>query len=641
MRNTLAPEKRKAQFLFRTAAIAAATLAGLACTSGWAETSSATGQTAAPALSAQPYSPPLREPFDNNLYWGDLHLHTRLSADAYINGTRRIGPEQAYRFAMGETVTADNGVPASLRRPLDFLAVTDHGENLGLYARIEADDPLVADTPVGDRYGEVLSLFETLGLRNAFVTVMRKYGPMPALPLEVQQSIWQDTTRVADQFNQPGQFTTLIGYEWTSMINGDNLHRVVLFKDDAKKASQMLPIDAQQNPDPESLWAGLARYETEVGGSVLAIAHNGNLSNGRMFSPNRVNGQPIDRPYAEARSRWEPVYEVTQMKGDGETHPNLSPTDEFADFETWDTSNVADTAKKEPWMLRYEYARQALLDGLAYERQLGPNPFKFGLIGGTDSHTGLASTTEDNYFGKFKGSEPSAARVLEKMGGQFQPNWELGASGLSAVWARENTREAIFEAIRRREVYATTGSRIRLRFFGGWDFKKSDIERADYARYGYSHGVPMGSDLRPRQTSTAPTFLIYAARDPDSAYLDRMQVIKGWVDTEGATHEHVYDVAWSDERQPDSKGRVEPVADNVDISGATYRNSVGDPELATWWRDPDFDPRQPAFYYLRVLEIPTPRWTSYDAAYFGTQLAEDTPRIIQDRAYSSPIWYRP
>ncbi len=599
-----------------------------------------TGDAASNDAKTAHYSPSLRQPPEKNLYWGDLHLHTRLSMDAYLNGTRNLGQEAAYRFAMGEAVVADNGVNAKLRRPLDFLAVTDHSENMGLYVSIAAGDPRVIGQPVGDRWMEVLDLVDSVGLRNAFMTVMGNSGPMPDLPEDLQRSIWRDVTRLADKFYQPGRFTTLIGYEWTSMIDGNNLHRVVLFRDNAEKTGNVLPISAQRDPDPESLWSGLARYE-ESGGKVLAIAHNGNLSNGSMFSPDRINGQPLDPQYAKTRARWEPVYEVTQVKGDAETHPYLSPTDEFADFETWDKTNVANTAPKETGMLRYEYARAALAEGLRHEQSLEANPFKFGMIGSSDSHTSLSTTTEDNFFGKFRGSEPSPERYLATMSGQVERNWELGASGLAAVWALENTREAIFDAILRREVYATSGSRIRLRFFGGWNFHEEDIDRADYARFGYRHGVPMGSDLPPRDQGRSPTFLIHAARDIDSAFLDRVQVVKGWLNENGGTQEKVYDVALSDGRATGVNNELDPVGSTVDLREASYSNSIGDPELASWWRDPDFDPSQPAFYYVRVLEIPTPRWTTHDAAFFGTELPPEIPRSVQDRAYSSPIWYSP
>jgi hypothetical protein len=589
--------------------------------------------TRAPA--AQAYAPYLREPPETNLYWGDLHLHTNLSTDAYVNGTRRVGHEQAYRFAAGGSVVGDNGITARLRRPLDFLAVTDHGENLGLYPEITSARSRLAGTPLAARWGEVLGLIDKVGLREAFMTVTRQHGPMPDLPQDVLKSIWSRVAHTADAHYRPGRFTTLIGYEWTSMIDGDNLHRVVLFRDAAAKVETVLPVSAQDSSDPEHLWAALARYE-DTGGKVLAIAHNGNLSNGRMFSPTRINGQPIDRKYAETRARWEPVYEVTQVKGDGEAHPTLSPTDEFANFELWDQWNVARTARKQPWMLRYEYARSALRDGLLIERRVGANPFKFGMIGSTDSHTGLSTTEEDNYYGKFPSSEPAPGRAFGTLG---ETNWELGASGLAAVWAPENTREAIFDALRRREVYATTGTRIRLRFFGGWNFAANDIERADYARLGYRQGVPMGSDLVRRTGAAAPTFLIHAVRDPLAANLDRVQVVKGWVDAAGRGHERIYDVAHPMPRG--GRDRGVPAGSNVDLKTATYRNSIGAPELATWWRDPDFKPGEAAFYYVRVLEIPTPRWTTYDAAYFRTPLAPQIPRLVQERAYSSPIWYRP
>ncbi len=623
------------------AAAACLTLCALPWSPSRAGDAAASGDPATMAATKINYSPALQTPAENNLYWGDLHMHTRLSFDAYINGTQKVGQEDAYRLAMGGVITADNGERAKLRRPLDFLAVTDHSENMGLYPRLEAGDPLVAGQPVGDRYGELLELIKTTGLRDAFMTVMRKHGPMPDLPPEVQRSVWDEVTETADRYYQPGRFTTLIGYEWTSMITGDNLHRVVIFRDNADKASQVLPINAQKDPDPETLWAGLAHYEEVTGGQVLAIAHNGNLSNGRMFSPNRVNGQPMDRDYAQKRIRWEPVYEATQIKGDSETHPSLSPTDEFASFERWDKTNVAGTAAKEPWMLQYEYVRPALRQGLAYERKLGTNPFRFGLVGSTDSHTGFSTTAEDNFFGKFEGSEPSAQRIFGKMAGQYEPNWELGASGLAAVWAPENTREAIFDAIRRKEVYATTGSRIRLRFFGGWDFTRGDIDRSDYIRNAYLHGVPMGGDLPSGDHAAAPTFLVQAMRDPDAGNLDRVQVIKAWLDKDNQTHETVYEVALSDQRQPDSKGKVKPVGNTVDVASATWSNSIGAAQLKTWWQDPDFDASQPAFYYVRVLEIPTPRWSTHDAAFYGIELPAEVPRTVQDRAYSSPIWYNP
>lgn len=361
-----------------------------------------------------------------------------------------------------------------------------------------------------------------------------------------------------------------------------------------------------------------------------------------MFSPTSVSGQPLDENYAATRARWEPVYEVTQVKGDGETHPALSPADDFADFETWDQGNITLSKDKEPWMLRYEYARSALLEGLRHERELGTNPFRFGMLGSTDSHTGLSTTSEDNFFGKFLESEPAPDRVSNKMAHQLQQSWELGASGLAAVWAEENTRESLFAAIKRREVYATTGSRIQLRFFAAWDFSGDIVSRPDYATLAYRQGVPMGGKLAAGKAGQAPRFLVMAARDPDGANLDRVQIIKGWLDETGQQREKVYDVALSDERKVDPvTGDVPALTGTVDLEQASYANSQGAAQLAALWTDPEFNPSEQAFYYVRVLEIQTPRWTAHDARFFGTAMAAEIPLTVQDRAYSSPIWYSP
>jgi hypothetical protein len=359
------------------------------------------------------------------------------------------------------------------------------------------------------------------------------------------------------------------------------------------------------------------------------------------FSPNRENGLPLDASYARKRARWEPVYETTQIKGDGEAHPFLSPTDEFADFETWDEGNITLGTPKEPQMLQYEYSRSALQEGLRHEANLGVNPFKFGLIGSTDSHTGMATTYEDNFFGKFAHDEPSVDRTEKRMADQLQKIWQLVSSGLAAVWAEENTRESLFRAIKRREVYATSGTRIQLRFFGGWEFTQTDVMQADFASIGYRKGVPMGGDLNGHSDSGAPSFMVAASRDADGANLDRIQIIKGWLDANGETQEQIYDVALSDGRSANWLGKIAPVGNTVDIANASYSNSIGDPELTAVWTDPDFDPEQRAFYYARVIQIPTPRWTAYDRKYFGAVIDPRAPNIIQDRAYSSPIWYTP
>jgi hypothetical protein len=342
------------------------------------------------------------------------------------------------------------------------------------------------------------------------------------------------------------------------------------------------------------------------------------------------------------RARWEPVVEITQMKGDSETHSTLAPTDEFADFERWDTTNLFGNKPKQPWMLQYEYVRSALGLGLQHGAALGVNPFKLGIIGSTDGHTGLATVTEKDFFGKFKGSEPSPERAFKKMGAGGPDNWRIGASGLAAVWATENTRAAIFDALSRREVYGTTGPRIQVRFFGGWDYSKRDVARPDYATVGYARGVPMGGDLLRHKGGKAPRFMVVAAKDQDGANLDRVQIVKGWLDKNGSVQNRIYDVALSDGRKVDPKtGKAPPVGNTVNVAEATYTNSIGAAELATLWVDPDFDPNLQAFYYVRVIEIPKPRWTTYDMKIYGTVLPPEVPRTIQDRAYTSPIWYNP
>ncbi len=586
------------------------------------------------------YSTPVREHV-SNLYWGDLHLHTKLSADAYTMETR-LTSDEAYQFARGGTVTADNGMPVRLRRPLDFLAVTDHSEYLGVFAQLAADDPTLKGWKMGEEWQTLLREGRTTELAKAFANAIQTDAVEYQTPGPVRSGLWASAAAVADKYNEPGLFTAFVGYEWTSMISGDNLHRVVIYKDGAEVASKRVPFSAQDSTDPEDLWSALSAYEESTGGEVLAIAHNGNVSNGRMFSPTRLNGKPLDANYAAKRARWEPVYETTQIKGDGETHPYLSADDEFADYETWDEGNISLTQAKTPDMLQYEYSRSALKEGLRHEANLGVNPFKFGLIGSTDSHTGMSTTNEDNFFGKFAHDEPSADRTEKRMANQLQKIWKLVSSGLVAVWSEENTRESLFQAIKRREVYATTGTRIQLRFFGGWQFDAADVLRADFATLGYQKGVPMGGDLTRGGNTHAPTFMVAASRDPDGANLDRVQIVKGWLDAQGNTQEKVFDVAWSAGRTIDAKtGKLASVGSTVDVANTTYSNSIGAAELATVWTDPEFNASQNAFYYARVLQIPTPRWTAYDAKYFGATIDPRAAMVTQDRAYSSPIWYTP
>ncbi len=596
------------------------------------------------------YSPFPGQEFPNQVFYGDTHLHTSYSTDAGMVGCT-LSPEDAYRFALGATVTSSTGVPARLSRPLDFLVIADHAENLGLAPAIAISDPDLLKNPWGKAVHD-LAHSGLDGQREAFDRWIEKLSTRDD-PLKeavgMQSLYWNKLVDAADKYNQPGRFTAFIGYEWTSAPNGNNLHRNIVFRDGGDKAKQVVPFSQYDSDNPEDLWQWMADYEQKTGGQMLAIPHNGNLSNGMMFDVETFHGGPLTKEYAELRMKWEPVYEITQMKGTGETHPRLSPDDEFSDFEIWDKGSFGPVPKTVD-MLPREYAREAFKRGLAYEQALGANPFKFGVIGSTDAHTGLASTEENNYFGKVTPLEPSAdpIRFEEAIIGRAAPAGnqiharEVSSGALAAVWARENTREAIWDAFARKEVFATTGTRIRVRIFGGFEFAANDLQRSDFAAYAYDHGVPMGGDLSAAPTGKSPAFLIRALRDPDGANLDRVQIVKGWLDDQGKTHERIWDVAVSDQRVIDQDGRCPTaVGDTVNVQDATYANSIGAPAMEAFWHDPQFDPRQRAFYYVRVIEIPTPRWTTYDAKVFGVDLPEDVPTKIQERAFTSPIWYSP
>ena len=605
-----------------------------------------------PASKLITYSPYPAKAFPNRVYFGDTHLHTSYSADAGMAGAI-VGPEEAYRFARGEEVKSNSGLPVKLSRPLDFLVIADHAENLGLAPMIAASDPGLLQSEWGKKVHDLVKAGKGPDAFNMWIAAMQELkDPFKGQEKTMAQPAWKRITAAAEKYNEPGRFTAIIGFEWTSGPNGDNLHRNVLFRDGKDKADQIIPLSYYDTGDPEDLWKWMADYEKKTGGKMLAIAHNGNLSNGLMFDDvTLTTKKPLDRDYAERRMRWEPIYETTQPKGDGETHPALSRNDEFANFERWDKGSFGPVLKT-PDMLPREYTREALKRGLAYGAKLGANPFKFGLIGSTDMHTGLATTTEDNFFGKVAVLEPSAdpIRFNEVIVGRVPPDRarsnqhfarETSASGLSAVWARDNTREALWDAMARKEVYATTGTRLMVRVFGGFDFTGEDQELSDFAEQGYKRGVPMGGDLKSAPPGKAPTLLIRAQRDVDGANLDRVQVIKGWLDDAGKTQEKVFDVAWSGDRKAAADGKLPAVGNTVNVTEATYTNAIGTPYLAAFWKDPSFDAKQRAFYYVRVIEIPTPRWTTYDAKVFGVKLPTDVPTSIQDRAYTSPIWYTP
>ena len=465
---------------------------------------------------------------------------------------------------------------------------------------------------------------------------------------KTRRSIWERVTTIATKYNEPGKFTAFNGFEWTSFPGANNLHRVVIFRDGPDRVNQVLPFSAIDSSDPEDLWKYMAAYEQKTNGQILAIPHNGNMSNGRMFQGETSTGKAFTRAYAEERARREPLLEVTQSKGDGETHPFLSTDDEFADFATWDFGNFnSPSDPKTNEMLKTEYARSALKLGLQWEQKLGANPFKFGMVGSTDTHTSMSTVEEDNFFGKWASDEPSPIRwkhvfMRGQDGEVVASTWNVQAGGLLGIWSRENTRESLFDAMARKEVYGTTGTRITVRVFAGWDFQPDEVERPDFAAQGYRRGVPMGGDLSEAPAGKAPTFMVRTLRDRDGANLDRVQIIKGWLDSKGEVHERIYDMAVSDGRKIGADGRSKtPVGSTVDVPNATYRNSIGDPLMTAYWKDPDFDPKQSAFYYVRVIEIPTPRWTAYDSKRFGVTMPKEVPMTLQERAYTSPIWYTP
>ena len=603
------------------------------------------------AYQGKSYSPYAGRGFPTLPLWGDSHLHTAVSFDAGAFGNR-LGVRDAYRFARGEEVVASTGTPARLSRPLDWLVIADHSDNMGFFPDLLAGSPhLLADPTGRDWYNRILAgdgvavALELIGMfsQGKFPEALT-YTPDSA----PYKSAWADTVAAAEEFNDPGQFTAQIGYEWTSLVQGNNMHRVVVYRDGGDKAGQMVPYTTmapQGSIDPRDLWKWLTSYEEHTGGDVLAIAHNGNLSNGIMFPMDaQWNGRPLDNAYLTQRAMWEPLYEATQIKGDGETHPFLSPEDEFADYETWAIGNLDVSVAKTDDMLAGEYAREALKRGLEIEERTGINPYKFGMVGSTDSHTSLATAEEDNFFGKHSGAEPSPERMshpfMETDAGIIM-GWQQVSSGLAGVWATENTRESIFDAMSRKETYATTGGRMLVRFFGGWEYTAADAQSRNPAFAGYAKGVPMGGDLTQAPTGKSPTFLVAAMKDPIGANLDRIQVIKGWLDASGETQEMVYDVVWSGDRTPGADGKLPAVGNTVDATTATWTNTIGTPELITVWTDPDFDADQRAFYYVRVLEIPTPRWSTYDAFRFGIPIPEGAPVSTQERAYTSPIWYTP
>lgn len=587
----------------------------------------------------------------NRAYFGDTHLHTALSPDAGLAGTK-LGLDEAYRFARGETVTSNSGQQAALKRPLDFLVVADHAENLGLAQGLAESDPELLKSSLGQQLNELLKAGKG---REAFYLLVQKMAKGPEAKISNEtfmRNVWKHNTEAAERYNNPGKFTALIGYEWTSQPGGGNLHRVVVFRDNKALADQILPFSNFDSEDVEDLWAFMNFYEKNTGGRVLAIPHNGNLSSGTMFLPShQKTGKAIDADYARMRHRFEPLVEVTQAKGTSETHPLLSPEDEFANFNIVDNSNLGGIVATTPEMLPYEYSRAALRRGLQLEQQLGVNPFKFGMVGSTDSHSSLPSTAEDNWWGKSPALEPSPERwkdVLIKSSKDASLDLtalQLGASGLAGVWASSNTRTALWDAMARKEVFGTSGTRLTVRVYGGYDYTGEELKAADWAKQVCANGVPMGGDLMAATEGQIPSLLVQARKDPDGANLDRIQVVKGWLDANGETHEQVFDVSWSDpdQRMRGADGKVPSVGSSVNEREATYTNAIGAPILTGYWKDPSFDPTQKAFYYVRVMEIPTPTWLAYDRKNYNLhdEMPATAPYTSQERAYTSPIWYNP
>jgi Protein of unknown function (DUF3604) len=605
------------------------------------------------AFPAKPlYSPYAGRNFPTRPLFGDTHLHTAASFDAGAFGAR-LGPRDAYKLARGEEILSNSGQPVKLARPLDFLVVTDHSDNMGMFPDLFAGKPELLADPTGRKWYDMIKSGK--GAQAALEIIMSfSDGTFPkalvyAPGTRGYRSAWMDNIAAAEQYNDPGRFTAFIGYEWTSNTKAMNLHRNIIFRDNGDKASQVEPFTTMAplgSDNPVELWKWMDMYEQKTGGSVLAIAHNGNLSNGLMFPTVEAFGKKLDRGYAQTRGKRERLYETTQTKGTGESHPYLSPNDEFADFEIWDKGNLDGSFVKKKEMLEFEYARSALKNGLKLEQQLGVNPYKFGLIGSSDAHTGLSALEEENFFGKTAPQEPSPERMRSTFfknakTGVTVMDWEVAASGYAAVWATENTREAIWDAMERREAYATTGPRMIVRFFGGWDFDKADAQTRSPAVVGYTKGVPMGGDLSDAPAGKSPTFLLAALRDPIGANLDRIQIVKGWLDTKGDLHEKVYDVVWGGDRKPGADGKLPSVGSTVDVANATWTNTIGAPELIAHWKDPSFNAAERAFYYVRVLEIPTPRWTAYDAKRYGVTPLPGTRMTIVERAYTAPIWYTP
>ena len=573
-----------------------------------------------------------------NVYFGEQHIHTANSPDAFAVGTRGSW-DDVYNYAMGKEIKlSTTGQPIKKKTPYDFVGITDHSEYFGVMpALIDPDNPMSKSDFAKKLQDPKAKMTDPTSAVSIILASILNAKAMPEyVTPELLTGNWANFVKTANKYNKPGEFTAFIAYEWTSIPNGRNMHRNVYFRDDT---GPVVPFSSFDSIFPEDLWT-YQEIQRNAGHENLAIPHNGNVSDGWMFAPNEFLGGPMDARYAARQARNEPVFEMLQTKGSSDTHPLLSPNDEFANFELF--QNMINVGQ--PSQVTYGYFRQGLVEGMLLEEKLGANPYKLGLVGGADSHSAYSNNEEFGFHGSHGATDDTPQKRLHPgMSPSGEPGSVVSTAGLTAIWAEENTRESLFDGLMRKESYATSGTFIRLRFFGGWGFDKKLAGDTDFVKKAYADGVPMGSDLPPNADKVkAPTFVVWAQKDPESGNLDRIQIIKSFVNRWGRPGEKIYEVALSDGRKVDaSTGKAPEVGNTVDIKKATYTNDIGDTQLSAVWTDPDFDPSQRAAYYVRALEIPTPRWTTYDAARNNLPLPQDVPAIIQERAWSSPIWYTP
>ena len=570
----------------------------------------------------------------HNVYFGEQHLHTVASADAFAFGTRTTA-DDAYRYMKGESINlATSGENVQKSTPYDWGAVTDHAVYLGVMPMLLDPDSPMKDTEVGKMMaaGQGEAAFQKL-FDSVAVNVPVDY----MMDSSILRPAWQRQIDAANNAYEPGKFTTLIAFEWTSQPNYMNLHHNVFFRDDEGPDRVFSSFDSEHRED---LWS-YQEHQRREGHENFSVPHNSNVSNGGMFAVHKSTGEPIDEEWAKRSLRNSPVVEIIQTKGASETNPALAPSDEFADFEQGYKHRLGSNGLVAA--LDRSFVRNALTDGVGFQEKMGVNPFKFGIVSGADSHDGAPANEEFNYFGVHGNTDKSAEIRLASTGSVAgEAAIQFGTPGATGVWAPENTREEIFDAMVRKETFGTSGPLIRVRFFGGWDYADDLTDDEDFVAQAYKDGVPMGGDLPAMPAKAkAPTFAVWALKDPESGNLDRVQIIKGWYDETGNGRQQVYDVAWSDNRQPDKQGKLPPVGNTVDVKTATYENSIGDNELAAVWTDPDFDPTRHAVYYARVIEIPTPRWSTYDAVKLGVEPHPEAPATLQERAWTSPIWYTP